>query len=129
PNPPAEIDGWYNPYGRRVDDARQKRYMLRVAPQWPVDGVVTPAGETAQQDGPASDLSLALYKNGFDLADPAYHPFGWPGMLAIVDSAPAALEFQFGKEIPSPNMLEQQLAGVQARLAAGAPPAEAGKQP
>jgi hypothetical protein len=129
PNPPAEIDGWYNPYGRRVDDARQKRYMLRAAPQWPVDVVVIPAGENAQQDGPTSDLSLALYKNGFDLVDPAYHPFGWPGMLAIVDSALAALEFHFGKEIPSPNMLEQQLAGVQARLVAGAPPAEAGKQP
>jgi hypothetical protein len=133
PNPPAEMDGWYSPYGGRsgLDDVRQRRrrYMLRALPQWPVDVVVIPAGETDQEAGTGDDLSHALYRNGFDLADPAYHPFDWPGMLAIADSALAALEFRYGQEIPSPNMLEQQLAGLEARLAAGAPPVEAGKQP
>ena len=129
PNPPAETDGWYNPYGWRRKDALQQRYLFRALPQWPVDVVVVPAGETDQEQGTRSDLSTALYRNGFDLADPAYHPFDWPGMLALADSALAALEFRYGREIPSPNMLEQQLAGWKARLAAGAPPSEAGKQP
>ena len=129
PNPLAETDGWYNPYGWRRKDALQQRYLFRALPQWPVDVVVIPAGETDQEQGTRSDLSTALYRNGFDLADPAYHPFDWPAMLALADSALAALEFRYGREIPSPNMLEQQLAGWEARLAAGAPPSEAGKQP
>jgi hypothetical protein len=134
PNPPAEKDGWYSPYGGRsgLDDVRQRqqRYMLRALPQWPMDVVVIPAGETGEEEGSRDDnLSHALYRKGFDVADPAYHPFDWPGMMALVDCALAALEFRYGQETPSPNMLEQQLAGLEARLAAGAPAAEAGKQP
>jgi hypothetical protein len=129
PNPPAETDGWYNPYGWRRKDAVQQRYLLRALPEWPVDLVVIPTGETPQEDDTRNDLSMALYRDGFDIADPAYHPFDWPSMLALADSALAALEFRYGKEIPSPNLLEQQLAGLEARRAAGAPLAEAGKQP
>ena len=129
PNPPAEKDGWYNPYGWRRKDAVQQRYLLRALPEWPVDVVVSPAGETSEEEAPRDGLSMSLYKTGFDLADPAYHPFDWAGMRALADSALAALEFRYGREIPSPNPLEQQLAGLEARLAAGAPPAEAGKQP
>jgi len=128
-NPPAETDGWYNPYGKRVHDERQQRYMRRALPQWPVDLVVIAAGETGEESGTRDDRKFSLYKAGFDLADPAHHPFDWRGMQALVDSALAALEFQYGTEIPSPNRLEQQLAGLEARLAAGVPPNEAGKTP
>jgi len=129
PNPLTEKDGCYYPYNWRWNDALQQRYLLRALPQWPVDVVVIPAGETAAEEGKKNDPSSALYSSGFDLADPAYHPFDWPGMLALADSALAALETRYGKEIASPNMLEQQLAGLEARLAAGAPPAEAGTRP
>jgi hypothetical protein len=129
PNQPAEKDGWYNPYGNRFNDACQQRYMLRAFPQWPVDIIVIPAGETGEEAGTKNDLTTAHYRNGFDIVDPAYHPFDWPGMLALSDSALAVLESRYGKEIPSPNMLEQQLAGLKARLAAGAPAAEVGKRP
>ncbi len=126
PSPPAAQDGWYNPYGWRHKDALQARYMHRALPEWPVDVVASRPGDPARDEA-AGDASSALYKSGFDLADPAYHPFDWPSMLALMDSAVAALEFQFGTEIPSPNQLELQFTGLQERLAAGAPRVEAGK--
>jgi len=125
PKPQAAQDGWYNPYGLHRNDALQERYLLRALPQWPVD--IVPAGEAAQDERTGDDAASSLYGKGFDLADPAHHPFDWPGMLALVDCAVAALETRFGTEIPSPNVLEQQLAGLEARLAAGAPPDEAGR--
>lgn len=121
PERPAEIDGWYNPYGKRHKDAQQRAYMQRAFPQWPVDIIVIAAGEKADERG-GEDAYHTLYRDGFDLADPAYHPFDWQGMQALVDCALAALEFRFGRDIPSPNPLEQQLAGLEARLAPGAPP-------
>jgi len=98
--------------------------MLRALPQWPVD--IVPAGETAQDAGTGDSAASRLYAKGFDLADPAHHPFDWPGMQALADCALAALETRYGTELPSPNMLETQLAGWEARLAASAPPGEAG---
>lgn len=129
PNPPADVDGWYNPYGLHRKDAVQERYMIRAVPQWPVDLVVIPAQESEQEEGKSGELGHAFYKNGFDLVDRAHHPFDWPGMLALVDSALAVLERRYAPELPSPNLLEQQLAAVEARLAAGSYVTEAGKEP
>jgi hypothetical protein len=126
PAPPAAQDGWYNPYGWRRNDALQERYLARALPEWPVDVVAMPAGETVPDEGRGGEAAHALYRDGFDLADPAHHPFDWRGMLALVDCALAALQTRYGTEPPSPNALETQLAGFEARLAAGAPPDETG---
>jgi hypothetical protein len=106
PNPPAVPDGWYHPYGWHWGDAVQQRYMLRAFPQWPVDVVGIPAGEADQEEGARDDLSGAHYRDGFDVAHPAYHPFDWPGMLALVDTALKALEFRHGQaeKVLSPDV-------------------------
>jgi hypothetical protein len=128
PNPPAQVDGWYNPYGWRRKDALQERTMVRALPEWPVDIVAFDPPEPESEDAEETQsVSSALYANGFDLADPAFHPFDWPGMLALVDSALEVLESHYGHELASPNLLEQQLAGLEKRLAAGAPLNEAGQ--
>ncbi len=66
---------------------------IQAFPEWPVDLVVVRPGEddprdNADPDGPARDL----YEQGYDIADPAFHPFDWDSMLAMAQILERRLE-------------------------------------
>lgn len=66
---------------------------IHAFPEWPVDLVVVRSGESdplddADPDGPGR----ALYDQGYDIADPAFHPFDWDSMLAMAQILERRLE-------------------------------------
>lgn len=61
---------------------------IRAFPEWPVDVVAVHPGDEAPTVGDAPDL----YAQGYDIADPAFHPFDWDSMLALAAILESRLE-------------------------------------
>jgi len=61
-------------------------------PEWPVDVIEAAPGEPESEatDAP-EDWVAALGAEGYDIADPAFHPFDWQSMLAMADLLEARL--------------------------------------
>ncbi len=60
-------------------------------PRWPLDIVaVAPGGPDPRAAG-ANLIRHEMDARGFDLADPQHHPFDWPSLLALLDSAHSGL--------------------------------------
>ena len=73
---------WFAPSGaRRIGELAH--LTVRAFPQWVVDVVETDGGDTDGGDeaSPVDDLHAA----GYDIADPAFHPFDWDSMTALAD--------------------------------------------
>lgn len=62
-------------------------------PEWPVDVVAVNAGKDDPRDNadPGGPLH-ELYEQGYDIADPAFHPFDWDTMLAMAQILERRLE-------------------------------------
>ncbi|UNK79424.1 DUF1963 domain-containing protein [Sphingopyxis granuli] len=62
-------------------------------PEWPVDVIEAAPGEPESEatDAP-EDWVAALGAEGYDIADPAFHPFDWQSMLAMADLLEARLD-------------------------------------
>ncbi|PQM28573.1 hypothetical protein CVO77_09015 [Sphingopyxis lindanitolerans] len=75
-DPPRAVGAaCFRPHG--IDDAELAALSIRALPEWPVD-MVPEAG------GPRDDDAAgALLAADYDIADPAFHPFDWPSMLAM----------------------------------------------
>lgn len=62
-------------------------------PEWPVDVVVVRDGEEDPRDDADPDgVARELYEQGYDIADPAFHPFDWDSMLAMAQILERRLE-------------------------------------
>lgn len=90
-------------------------------PEWPVDLVaVRPGGGDPRAGEDEGDdetrVGARLYRAGFDLADPAFHPFNWNSMTAMVDILAMRIA-RFWKEVEGPSPIDTQLASVERRLA------------
>ncbi|KTE06140.1 DUF1963 domain-containing protein [Sphingopyxis sp. H115] len=85
--PPVPLDqdaGWFEPYGDRSSDGLV-RFAVRAFPEWPVDLVALRPGDADLDDTDATDASdNMLFERGYDIADPAFHPFDWGSMTAMV---------------------------------------------
>lgn len=89
-------------------------------PEWPVDLVaVRPGDADPRADDEADDddsVAYRLYRGGYDIADPAFHPFDWDSMTAMVDILAMRIE-RFWKDVDGPSPIDTQLASVERRLA------------
>lgn len=84
--PPLALntDGWFGPYGG-IAAGDLASFAVRAFPEWPVDLVaVGPGTPDPRDEGNPHDLSAALYGRGYDIADPAFHPFDWGSMTAMI---------------------------------------------
>ena len=93
-------------------------------PEWPVDLVAVRRGDDDPRidgEGESDDdrVSRRLYRGGYDLADPAFHPFCWDSMTAMVEILAMRIERFF--VVPGtgsgPSPIDTQLASVERRLA------------
>lgn len=117
-------DGWFAPHGGlRFGDLMP--FARAAFPEWPIDlvavrpGTPDPRGaeEEADEDGAESHGSR-LYRTGYDIADPAFHPFDWPTMTAMVEILATRIE-RFWREVEGgPSPIDAQLANLDRRLAA-----------
>lgn len=79
-----DAEGWFGPQGG-LDLGDLALFAIRAFPEWPVDLVAVRAGDAdprAAADADAAGGGLA--DRGFDIADPAFHPFDWGSMTAMV---------------------------------------------
>ncbi|HMP44991.1 MAG TPA: DUF1963 domain-containing protein [Sphingopyxis sp.] len=94
-------------------------------PEWPVDLVAVRPGDADPRGAGAEDApGHRLYRTGYDLADPAWHPFDWDLMLAMTEILAMRIERHW-REVEGPSPIDTQLAAVERHLGeAGLDPAE-----
>lgn len=85
-------EGWFGPYGD-LAGGDLASFAVRAFPQWPVDLV-----EAGVVDPLASDMADDLDTQGYDIADPAFHPFDWGSLTAMA----AILESRLGRLLTEP---------------------------
>jgi len=78
PRDPSHAVGpaYFHAFG--MQDADMTGLVVRALPEWPVDMITEAAGSHGAD---AATLLAADY----DIADPAFHPFDWPSMLAMAE--------------------------------------------
>lgn len=86
PSPLAldDPDGWFGPHGGlRFGDLES--FAVRAFPEWPVDLVaVGPGSADPRVEADPNDIGAMLYNRSYDIADPAFHPFDWGSMTAMI---------------------------------------------
>ncbi|MBN8843801.1 MAG: DUF1963 domain-containing protein [Sphingomonadales bacterium] len=89
--PRAVGAAYFHPYG--VDSADLMPHAIRAFPEWPID-IVAVAPDGADPRNAATEDAAALLAADYDIADPAFHPFDWPSMLALADILESRLKQQ-----------------------------------
>lgn len=77
-------EGWFGPHGG-LASGDLASFAVRAFPEWPVDLVAVRPGDTdPRSEGDPDEPGAALHDRGYDIADPAFHPFDWGSMTAMV---------------------------------------------
>lgn len=77
-------EGWFGPHGG-LASGDLASFAVRAFPEWPVDLVaVRPGDADPRSEGDPDEPGAALHDRGYDIADPAFHPFDWGSMTAMV---------------------------------------------
>lgn len=77
-------EGWFGPHGG-LGFGDLATFAVRAFPEWPVDLVAIRPGDTdPRSEGDPNEPGAALSDRGYDIADPAFHPFDWGSMTAMV---------------------------------------------
>ena len=88
-----DAEGWFGPHGD-LGQGDLAPFAIRAFPEWPVDLVAVRAGGADPRE--AADALAAggeFADRGYDIADPAFHPFDWGSMTAMA----ALLEMRLGR--------------------------------
>jgi hypothetical protein len=89
-------EGWFGPHGG-LAFGDLASFAVRAFPEWPVDLVAIGPGDTdPRSEADPGEPGAALYDRGYDIADPAFHPFDWGSMTAMV----ALLEMRLDRLTP-----------------------------
>lgn len=86
-----DAEGWFGPHGGfHLGDLAP--FAIRAFPEWPVDLFAVRAGDADPRE--VADVAGGwLADRGYDIADPAFHPFDWGSMTAMA----ALLEMRLGR--------------------------------
>ena len=77
-------EGWFGSHGG-LGLGDLASFAARAFPEWPVDLIAVRPGEAdPRSEADPQEPSAALYDRGYDIADPAFHPFDWGSMTAMV---------------------------------------------
>jgi len=118
--PPLALDdpdGWFGPHGGvRFGDLEP--FAVRAFPEWPVDLVaVGPGDADPRVEGDPNEIGAMLYNRSYDIADPAFHPFDWGSMTAMV----AILEMRPDRlrpaGTPAPGASAEEIVALEQRAA------------
>ena len=108
----AGEDGWFGPQGG-LAGGELASFAVPAFPEWPVDLVAAgPGDEDPRSEDDPEEPGLALYRRGYDIADPAFHPFDWGSMTAMV----ALLERRLDRLVTDAPALPDASAGEIAEL-------------
>ncbi len=118
--PPLALDdpdGWFGPHGGlRFGDLEP--FAVRAFPEWPVDLVAVRAGDADPRiDADANEPGDMLYRRSYDIADPAFHPFDWGSMTAMVALLDMRLDRLMTEAAPAPGASAEEIVALEQRAA------------
>ncbi|ALH82112.1 DUF1963 domain-containing protein [Sphingopyxis macrogoltabida] len=117
PRPQGDDDVFFAPHGGlRFGDLMP--FTRRAFPQWPVDLVAVRPGDPDPRDAEGGDDGPGhrLYRAGYDIADPAWHPFDWASMTAMAEILDMRISRFWRDPGGAPSPIEVQLANIERRL-------------
>ncbi|MBB6426743.1 DUF1963 domain-containing protein [Sphingopyxis sp. JAI128] len=83
--PLDESAGWFGPYPADRSPDELACFAVRAFPEWPINLVAVRPGDADPRDADTTDAAGdGLFERGYDIADPAFHPFDWGSMTAMV---------------------------------------------
>ncbi|MEQ8309288.1 MAG: DUF1963 domain-containing protein [Sphingopyxis sp.] len=103
-----DAEGWFGPYGG-IGEGDLASFAVRAFPQWPVDLV---AADAVDADAREADGTSDRQATGYDIADPAFHPFDWGSLTAMA----AILEARLDRLVTDPAAPDDADAATVARL-------------
>lgn len=110
-------EGWFGPYGN-LGSGDLSSYAVRAFPEWPVDLVAVRPGDTdPRSEGDPDEPGTALYDRGYDIADPAFHPFDWGSMTAMVALLEQRLDRLTVEAAPPPGAEAEDVSEMEHRAA------------
>lgn len=110
-------EGWFGAYGG-LGFGDLAPFAVRAFPEWPVDLVsVRPGEPDPRSEEDPNEPGNALYNRGYDIADPAFHPFDWGSMTAMVALLEMRLDRLTGEAEPSADANEEDVAEMKRRAA------------
>ena len=117
-SPPLALDdpdGWFGPHGGlRFGDLES--FAVRAFPEWPVDLVaVRPGDGDPRVEADPSETGAMLYNRSYDIADPAFHPFDWGSMTAMVAILEMRLDRLMTDAVPSPGASAEDIVTLEQR--------------
>lgn len=97
-------EGWLGAYGGlSIGDLAS--FAARAFPEWPVDLVaVGPGDADPRSEADPNAHGNALYNRGYDIADPAFHPFDWGSLTAMI----AVLEMRLDRLVTEAEPADEQ---------------------
>ncbi len=110
-------EGWFGPHGG-LGFGDLAPFAVRAFPEWPVDLVAIGPGDAdpRSEDDP-SEPGSALYNRGYDIADPAFHPFDWGSMTAMVALLETRLDRLVTEAAPPAGADAEDIAEMEGRAA------------
>ncbi|HEV7342819.1 MAG TPA: DUF1963 domain-containing protein [Sphingopyxis sp.] len=118
--PPLALDdpdGWFGPHGGlRFGDLEP--FAVRAFPEWPVDLVAVRPGEADPRvEADPNEVGAMLYNRSYDIADPAFHPFDWGSMTAMVAILETRLDRLTINTVPMPGASAEDIVASEQRAA------------
>lgn len=93
-------------------------FATRAFPEWPIDLVVVGPHDTdPRRDEDPNEPGSTIYNNGYDIADPAFHPFDWGSMNAMVTVLELRLDRLVTEAAPSTAADEDEVDEIKRRAA------------
>ena len=118
PRPQDDAEHWFTPRDA-LHFGDLKPFSQSGTPAWPLDLIAVRPGDPDPRNAESADDAPGdrLYRTGYDIADPAFHPFNWDLMVALAEILAMRIE-RFWRDVDGPSPVAAQLAHVESRLAA-----------
>jgi hypothetical protein len=119
-SPPLALDdpdGWFGPHGGlRFGDLES--FAVRAFPEWPVDVVAVRRGDADPRvAADPNEPGATIYNRSYDIADPAFHPFDWDSMTALVAILEMRLERLTIDAVPPTGATSEAIVALEQRAA------------
>ncbi len=118
--PPLSLDdpdGWFGPHGG-LGFGDLATFAVRAFPEWPIDLVaVRPGDPDPRVEADPGEPGATLHNRGYDIADPAFHPFDWGSMTAMVALLEMRLDRLTTEAVPPPGASAEQIVALEQRAA------------
>jgi hypothetical protein len=110
-------EGWFGPQGG-LGFGDLAPFAVRAFPEWPVDLIaIRPGDADPRSEGDPDEPGAALHDRGYDIADPAFHPFDWGSMTAMVALLELRLDRLMTEATPPPGAEAEDVAEMEQRAA------------